>query len=167
MNNIWSDSHTNTRGRELEECIIKRDVLLLNVDSNVPTFESNKGYSWIDLTLCNSTLALKIRSWTCGEEVSCADHNIIFFEIDSGTNGQWPKQYTAKGYITKAEKWESFSHNLAKKLIEKFHCPEDIRKWSARENEISQKIKLYPDTDRVMQKFTSAITAACYTTVQV
>jgi len=56
---------------------------------------------------------------------------------------------------------------LAKKLIEKFDCPEDTRNWTARDNEISQKIKLHPDTDRVIQKFTSAMTAACDTTFQV
>ena len=39
--------------------------------------------------------------------------------------------------------------------------------WTASHNEISQKIKLRPDTDRVIRKFTSAITAACDATFQV
>ena len=138
-----------------------RDLLIMNVDSNVPTFKSTRGRSWIDLTLCNSTLAQKIRGWTCGEEVSCADR-IIFFEIDSWVNGKWTKQHTAK-----AEKWVPFTHNLTKNLIEKFDCPEDIRDWTARDNEITQKIKQHPNTDLVIQKFTSAITAACDTTFQV
>jgi len=72
-----------------------------------------------------------------------------------------------KRYITKAEKWEPFTHNLAKNLIEKFDCPEDIRDWTACDNEITQKIKQHPNTDLVIQKFTSAITAACDTTFQV
>jgi len=101
---IWSDTRTNARGRAMEECIITRDLLIMNVDSDIPTLESTRGRSWIDLTLCNSTLAQKIRGWTCGEEVSCADHNIIFFEIDSWVNGKWTKQNSAKSYITKAEK---------------------------------------------------------------
>ena len=116
----------------------------MNADSDVPTFESTRGRSWIDLTLCNSTLAQKIRGWTCGEEVSCADHNIIFFEIDSWANGKWTKQYTAKRYIMKAEKWEPFTHNLEKNPTEEFDCAEDIRDWTARDNEISQKIKTAP-----------------------
>ena len=61
----------------------------------------------------------------------------------------------------------TFTHNLAKNLIEKFDFPEDIRDWTARDNEISQKIKQHPNTDLVIQKFTSAITAACDTTFQV
>jgi hypothetical protein len=57
---------------------------------------------------------------------------------------------------------------LAKKnLIEKVDCLEDIRDWTARDNGISQKIKQHPNTDLVIQKFTSAITAACDTTFQV
>jgi len=58
----------------------------------------------------------------------------------------------------KAEKWGTFTHNLAKNLKENFDCPEDMTDWTARDNEISQMIKLHTDTDRVIQKFTSAIT---------
>jgi len=66
-------------GREVEDFILTRDLLILNVDSDVPTFEGSKGHNWIDLTLCNSTLAQKMRGWTCGEEVSCANHTILYF----------------------------------------------------------------------------------------
>jgi len=68
--------------------------------------------------------------------------------------------------LRKLKKWQPFTHNLAKNLIEMFDCPEDIRDWTARDNEISQKTKLHPDTDGVVQKFISAITAASDTTTQ-
>jgi len=110
----------------MEDFMITRDLLIMNVDSNVPTFESRRGRSWIDLTLCNSTLAQKMRGWTWGEEVSCADHNIIFFEIDSRANGNSTKQHTVKRYNTKAEKRGIFTHNLAKSLKENFDCREDM-----------------------------------------
>jgi len=42
--------------------------LIMNVNSDVPTFESSRERSWIDLTLCNSTLAKEIRGWTCGRK---------------------------------------------------------------------------------------------------
>jgi len=35
----------------MDEYIITRDLLIMNVDSDVPTFESTRGRSWIDLTL--------------------------------------------------------------------------------------------------------------------
>jgi hypothetical protein len=36
---IWSDTYTNARGRAMEEYIITR----MNVDTDVPTFESSRG----------------------------------------------------------------------------------------------------------------------------
>ena len=48
---IRSDTHTKARGRAMEEYIMTRDLLIMNVDSDVPTFESTRGRSWIDLTL--------------------------------------------------------------------------------------------------------------------
>jgi len=36
---IWSDTHTNPRGREMEDFIIKRDLFIMNVDSDVPTLK--------------------------------------------------------------------------------------------------------------------------------
>jgi len=62
---IWSDTHTNARGRAMEEYTITRE-LIMNVDSDVPSLERTRRRSWIDLTLFNSTLAQKIRGWTCG-----------------------------------------------------------------------------------------------------
>jgi len=85
---IWSDTHTNASGRVLEEYIITRDLLIMNMDSEVPMSENSRGRSWIDLTLRNSTLAQKMRCWTCGEEVSCADHNIMFFRNGFMANGK-------------------------------------------------------------------------------
>jgi hypothetical protein len=76
----------------------------MNEDSDVPTFESSRGRSRIDLTLCKSTIAQKIGELSCGEEVSCADYNIKFFEIDSWANGSKTKQHTAKRYNTKADR---------------------------------------------------------------
>jgi len=67
--------------RALEEFIITRDLLIIN-ENDISTFETNRGRSWIDITLSNNVLAQKTRGWTCGKEESCADHKIIFFEIE-------------------------------------------------------------------------------------
>ena len=53
----------------------------MNEATGTPTFETMRGRSWIDLTLCNNVLVQKTSGWTCGEEESCADHKIIFFNI--------------------------------------------------------------------------------------
>jgi hypothetical protein len=66
----------------------------------------------------------------------------------------------------KADRWETFIYNSVRNFKENFDCPDVKSDWTVCHNEISQKIKLYPDSDHVIQKFTSAITAACDTTYQ-
>jgi len=82
-NKLWSDTCTNARGRALEKFITTRDLLITNEASDIPTFETNRGRSWIDLTLSNNILDQKTGGWTCGEEESCGDHKVVFFEIES------------------------------------------------------------------------------------
>ena len=79
------DTHTNQRGKSLEEFIITSDLLLMNEATDIPTFETIGGRSWIDLTLCNNILAQNTKSWTCGEEESSSDHKLILFDIEPGT----------------------------------------------------------------------------------
>jgi Cdc6-like AAA superfamily ATPase len=50
---IWSDTYTNARGR-MEENIITRDVFIMKVDTDVPSFQRRRGRSWIDITLCTA-----------------------------------------------------------------------------------------------------------------
>jgi hypothetical protein len=83
MQEVNYDKCTNTRGRALEELIISRD-LLINEDSDIPTFETIRGRSWIDLTICNKILAQYTRGWSCGDEESCSDHKLISFGIELG-----------------------------------------------------------------------------------
>jgi len=49
---------TNQRGKILEEILIYKynDLYVLNESNEVPTFQSNRGSSRIDLTITNSKL---------------------------------------------------------------------------------------------------------------
>jgi len=73
---LWHDTYTNQRGKTLDEFIITSDLLLMTVASGIPTFETIRGRSWIDLTVCNNILALNTRRWMCGEEESYSDHKL-------------------------------------------------------------------------------------------
>ena len=72
---------------------------IINENIGVPTFETRRGRSWIDLTLSNSQLLGNITAWNIGDEESCSDHNLISFKIARGMQNQ---PYTFKGtrYIT-------------------------------------------------------------------
>ena len=53
---LWFDKHTNDRERTMEEYIITSDLHIINTETGIPSFETNRGRSWIYLTLCNSKL---------------------------------------------------------------------------------------------------------------
>ena len=69
---LWHGTQTNQRGKHLEEFIITSDLILMNEETDIPTFENIRGRSWIDLTLCNNTLAQKTRRWNCRGNESCS-----------------------------------------------------------------------------------------------
>ena len=75
------DINTNQRGKTLEEFLITSDLHLMNEATSIPTFETIRGRSWIDLTLRNNILVQSTRGWTCGEEESCSDHKLICFDF--------------------------------------------------------------------------------------
>jgi hypothetical protein len=95
----------------MEEFIITRDLLIVNKETGILSFENNRGGSWIDLTLCNRKLAQKTRRWTCSEEESCADHKIIFFNIESMDVKGNATHHIWKRYNTKVDNWETFVYN--------------------------------------------------------
>jgi hypothetical protein len=150
----------------MEEFIITRH-LLINKETGIPSFETNRGCSWIDLTLCNSRLAQKTMRWMCGEEESCANHKIIFFDIESTDVEGNATHHIRKWYNTKADNWGTFVYNLTQNLVTKFNTRINPDNFTACDKALSQKVKLYSDTDEVIHKFTSPITAACDASFQV
>ena len=100
---LWFDKHTNARERTMGEYILTRDLHIINTETGIPSFETNRGPSWIDLTLCNSQLTQNTKRWTCGEEESCADHKIICFDIESRDPGIYDQHFIWKRYNTKVD----------------------------------------------------------------
>ena len=96
----------------MEKFIIIRD-LIINEETDIPTFETNRGRSWVDITLSNNILAQKTRGWTCGEKESCAVDK-IFFEIEYSKVTCIATYHPEKRYHTKADKWGAFVNKLVK-----------------------------------------------------
>ena len=57
---LWHDTQTNQRCKNMGEFIITSDLFLMNEETVIPTFETFRGRSWIDLTLCNNILVQNI-----------------------------------------------------------------------------------------------------------
>lgn len=144
-----------------------RDLLIINEASDIPTFETNRGHSWIDLTLSNNIVAQKTRGWTCGKEDSCADYKIIFFEIESTKASIVVACHPEKRYLTKADKWGTFVNELMKNLLENFNCRRNTNDLTTSNSALSQKASLCSDTEAVIHKIISAITVACEAKFQI
>jgi hypothetical protein len=115
---LWHDKQTNARGRTLEEYIIAKDLHIINAETGVPTFETIRGRSWIDLTLANDKLSRNTEKWTCGEEESCADHKLFYFDIVSKVSVGNITKFHRKRYKTNVENWDTFEHELTKNLAD-------------------------------------------------
>jgi hypothetical protein len=62
-------------------------------------------------------MAQKTRKWTCGENESCSDYNLILFDIVAGTAGFNGFDCTWKQYHIKTEDWEKFEKKLVWNLL--------------------------------------------------
>ena len=65
---------TNGRGEKIEECLISKQLYIMNEDSEMTTFKSNRGPNNIYLTISNNKLLKEVQEWKISEEESCSDH---------------------------------------------------------------------------------------------
>jgi len=77
----------------------------------------------------------------CGDEESCADHKIIFFDTEAVEVGGKAKHYLGKRNFTKTDDWGTYVDKLAMNLLANFkcwNCPNDLTKC---DEELSNKVK--------------------------
>ena len=82
--NVWSNnSVTDVKGEEVEGILLKHNMIVMNDPNSTPTFDSGRGQSWIDLTVCGDLIADKIRNWRVVNEESLSFHKMIKFDIQT------------------------------------------------------------------------------------
>lgn len=166
---LWFDTTDNDRGRDLEEFLTTSTLHIINENTGIPTFETRRAKSWIDLTITNNTLLKRITNWKCGEEESCSDHKIISFQIrrtpqTSIRINQPEKEETLTGtrYIVKKEEnYELFNNILHSALTKEFQCDANETNLKETDNRICKIINLPNDAETVAERFNSCIIAAC------
>ncbi|KXZ75597.1 hypothetical protein TcasGA2_TC033490 [Tribolium castaneum] len=78
---LWGSKARNKKGEILENIIAELGLIVVNTGTQ-PTFQTERGSSIIDITLCTQNMAQIIKDWkvdTATENLS--DHNNITFEI--------------------------------------------------------------------------------------
>jgi hypothetical protein len=73
----WGSRISNPRGRALIDAMNQLDLVLLN-DGGKPTFNNDRGTSFIDVTFVSSSLAPTAK-WMVQEDVTLSDHALITF----------------------------------------------------------------------------------------
>lgn len=160
---MWFDTTTNHRGKKLEEYLTASDLHIINIDNGIPTFETGRASSRIDLTIVNSALLRLIVDWESGEQESCADHKIITFRVqncNSDTNNQ-EINYTRTRYIVKEEQFQKFNNILKEKLAQTFNCESGSTDLQKLEAEICEKARAIEDTEKLIADFYTCIESAC------
>jgi hypothetical protein len=106
-----------------------------------------------------------VSDWTCGEEESCSDHNIVNFKIASVNNGKGKMNYTGVRYITNKEDYKTFDTTLASNFISTFNC---TNKTDANKLDEELQAKAYQyNTEDLIQACFSCVTAACNTAFRI
>ena len=155
---LWYDTFTNSRGKILEEFVTSNDLYIINEDNGRPTFESSRGSSKVDLTLCSDQLLKEVYNWNSGQEESCSDHSIINFTIGSSENKE---NYTYRGirYIVRDEDYTLFDEHFSNAAREIFG--REIKDVKLLDQELYNLTLEYTDVEDMVRKFQETITLAC------
>jgi hypothetical protein len=115
------------------------------------------------LILRNNILAQKLRGWTCGENESCSDHNLIRFDIETETTNCHAGDLSWKRYHIKTEDWVKFENKLSSNLLTVFGYVNNSGDHAKCDVELGKEVKKSTDTEKHVSTFSSLITASCDT----
>lgn len=97
-NTLWGGNITDDRGEELSEFLLLNNLFLLNNRDSLPTFESARGTSWIDISAVSGNLLSQVAHWDVLEIDSLSDHQYVSFGLFNATNTP-VKKITLQGLI--------------------------------------------------------------------
>ena len=103
---LWGCGDVNNRGQQLEDLILKNDLILLNNKSHTYFHSASGTFTSIDLTLCSPSLFLEF-SWKVGPDPCGSDHFPILLEnmdllLKGFKDGSWRRQTGSNSSISAA-----------------------------------------------------------------
>ena len=106
---LWGSSDLNSRGEELEELIVLKNLFVLN-RGFTPTYVRYNSESVIDVSLVNQVAmrVLNVSGWEVEFRYSFSDHRYIKFEIEGDLKGR-----SMYRNVRKAD-WDLFQSTLGK-----------------------------------------------------
>ena len=107
---LWGCEDVNNRGQQLEDLIIKNDLILFNDKSHTYFHSASGTFTSIDLTLCSPSLFLDF-SWKVGPDPCGSDHFPLLLEND----GPPSLERVQRWKLAKAN-WDQFQHLCSTRL---------------------------------------------------
>lgn len=157
---LWHDITTNTRGKRLAEFILENHLFVTNADTGQPTFQTRRGSSWIDLTLCNEKFIKEVRDWTNLNEESCSDHRVISFQIGTPTTTTKEVfQFLDHRYKVREEDWTQFEEIFAKEA--KSQLTEPLGDIAHLDQKLESHVLRQPDPEEIANNFQATLAEAC------
>ena len=101
---LWGCEDVNNRGQQLEDLILKNDLILFNDKSHTYFHSASGTLISIDLTLCSPSLFLDFY-WEVGPDPCGSDHFPILLEND----GPPSLERVQRSKLAKAN-WDQFQH---------------------------------------------------------
>ena len=107
---LWGCEEVNNRGKQLENVILKNDLIIFNEKSSTYFHPANGTFTSIDLTLCSQSLYLDF-SWRVGPNPCGSDHFPIILD-----NGGLPSHERVQRWKLSKANWEHFRHLCSTRL---------------------------------------------------
>ncbi|XP_035215947.1 uncharacterized protein LOC118189455 [Stegodyphus dumicola] len=96
-NTTWGYHTTDQKGRELEDFICSKNLVLHNTAKAPPTFDSVYAQGWPDLILTTMHVAPLLQDWQVDDQESLSDHKFITFSLSQTTSVTKIKRYNLPG----------------------------------------------------------------------
>lgn len=86
---MWGPTDTDERGLQIAQFPLANDLVLLNDDQSLPTFETLYAASWIDLTFATPSVLASGFRWTVRDDTTFSEHRLVQVTVgDSPPSGK-------------------------------------------------------------------------------
>lgn len=140
----WGSPNFDSRGTTITDWMATHDLTTIN-DGAIPTFQSSRGNSFVDLTICKSNFSPKIENWQVLEnEVNLSDHLCIEFYI----NPTIPSPPQPPRRARPLYQGNAATYTALKNHIEQHGPPDDVQELQALLETACLTARIHPNRKR-------------------
>ncbi|XP_035223929.1 uncharacterized protein LOC118196569 [Stegodyphus dumicola] len=96
-NTTWGYRATDTKGRELEDFLSSKNLVIHNTAEAPPSFDRIFARGWPDLTITSLQAAFLLTDWKVDDQESLSDHKFITYSLRQSTSITKIKRYNLPG----------------------------------------------------------------------